>query len=163
MQLCFAFVLPAVCFPFIIATIQKSRGFLCKLFLPPPPKKLWQIFLWRPHTRCYERADPGDYNANWFATSECSEHCQLLAAIKSCCVPWFGACCHLQPRFEWCQAHPCTTTRWRGDIPTGVPGSKSPVVPPVLLWPLLSRLAPFTVLLVIHLFLSSPAPLLQLF
>lgn len=38
-QLCFAFVLPAVCFLFIIATIQKSRGFFVQAISSPSSKK----------------------------------------------------------------------------------------------------------------------------
>lgn len=88
--------------------------------------------------RCYEHGKPGDYNASWFATFECSSHCQLLATIKCYCAPPLGAFCHLQQCCEWCQAHPLTPCLRGGTLVQGVPRSKHPPLPLIFLRPPLS-------------------------
>lgn len=150
-------------FPLIFTRSTIVESFLWKLFLPPPQKKkiVADLFL-KTEYDMLEHANPGDYNANWFATFECSSCCQLLATIKCYCVPPLGAHCHLQRCYEWCQAHPLTPCLRAGTPLQGVLRSKSPPLPLLFLRSLLSRDAlrasPFPVLLVTRLLLSSPGP-----
>lgn len=108
--------------------------------------------------RCCEHGNPGEYNASWFATFECSSHCQLLAAIKCYCAPPLGAFCHLQQCCEWCQAHTLTCSLQVGTSVQGVPRSKYPPLSLIFLQPLLGRdasqAAAFPVRLVTELLLS---------
>lgn len=117
-----------------------------------PLKIQWQIFFWKPNMMCFKHANPEDYNANWFAASECSGHCQLLATIKCYCVPSLSLS---SPVMLWMVPSASLTPCLRV-------GDKSPPLPLVLLWPCLSRdasqAAPFPVLLVTQLLLSFCGP-----
>lgn len=118
----------------------------------------WQIFLWKPNVIWFEHAHPGDYNANWFAVSEFSGHCQLLATTECCCVPSLSL---LSPVMLWlvpsASLTPCLGAG-RGHPLIAVPKNKSPPLPLIFLWHCWSRdtsqAAPFPVLLATQLLLS---------
>lgn len=109
----------------------------------------WQIFFWRPNTICFEHANPGDYNAAWFAASECSGRCQLLATMKCFCVPSLSLS---SPVMLWMVPSASLTPCLGVGGPWPVPRNRSPPLP--LVSRDASQAAPFPVLLVTQLLLS---------
>lgn len=109
----------------------------------------WQIFFWRPNMICFEHANPGDYNAAWFAASECSGRCQLLATMKCFCVPSLSL---PSPVMLWMVPSASLTPCLGVGGPWPVPRNRSPPLP--LVSRDASQAAPFPVLLVTQLLLS---------
>lgn len=94
---------------------------------------------------CFEHENPGDYNANWFAASECSGHCQLLATRVLLCpllVTVFSS-----DAMNGAKCIPHTLPRSGGTPLLAVPRIKSSPLPLIFLRLCLSRDAPFPVLL----------------